>query len=668
MNLITGDYKNKIYLNLTRVLLISSILILLIATLSGSALKLISPLIHLTYSSGLLMLITLNLGLEKKPDNKLDGYYKYIFVFGIAVMAVTQGLELYNDYLGPASTTIMNNILISTYFNSTIIALGIIIIFKYHKEIENNGKEVIQVKDNNLHSYRSNIIFLFIIIVFFFTRLYATDFINGSDNYNVLGIKNLYENGISYYKYSSISDQLMLWSVKLFGFNFFSIKIPFIIYSFITLLFLYLIAAMISKPLALLTAFLYAISPWAIIQSNITRDYSFDLMIATIVIYISLFIYKIIYELEQKNHSIYLIFMFCLSLLLIFYIYNNIRVQTLITGLFVLVIGIASLNRIIIKVPQLPIWIKKSYWALILLPLIIVTYRIQRFPFEMGFQHPDSFFFKVFFDPGISSPWQWFHNSGIHILFIFFIFTMGLTVVAKNDHPFSSDLLLILYLSFISGIALFAFKFESHLAYIPVRYVYFLFAPYVIILANGIMNILKPFSGIFKYLIIVSLIIFINYQALLYSINPRLAFEKEGIATLAIDNINIGRFDLLKVIDYLENELDVTDDTILVFDGRYEEFILYMDRPMDEERCLLRPSNNKCYEIAKNTYVQSAYFGYKELFQAINHKSGKYITDSSFIYDPSKLVKYPLDENNFIINNIELEYITTINGFKIYSW
>jgi len=459
----------------------------------------------------------------------------------------------------------------------------------------------------------------------------------------------------------------MLWSVQLFGFNFFAIKVPFIIYSFVTLIFLYLVAAMISKPLALLAAFLYSISPWAIIQSNITRDYSFDLMIATMVIYFSLALYTKNYETNSTRQSIVYGLLFCLPPLMVYFIYSHIRVQTLISGIYIMVIGIAFIYCLICKVSKIPALIKMSYWPLAILPLIISTYIFQRFPFESGFHQPDYNFIKIFFDPGINSPWQWFYNIHVNSYLIAFLFFLGVVAI-RNKGALNSNYLLMLFLSFAYGIFIFSFKYESHLDYIPVRYVYFLFAPYVILLANGIINILKPFNGFIKFIIIASLLLCVNYQAITYSINPKLAYEKEGIATLSIDNINIGRFHLIEVINYLENELNVTDNSILVFDGRYEEFILYMDRPMDKDRYLLRPSNNKRHDIAKNTYVQSIFFGYSELFQAINHKSGIYVTDDVIIYDPLSMTTYSLDENSLTINNIELEYINTINGFKIYAW
>jgi hypothetical protein len=513
--------------------------------------------------------------------------------------------------------------------------------------------------------YSAGLIVIF--ILFFVTRLYENDFINASDNYNVLGIKNMYENGFSFYKYSPITDIFMIQIVKMFGFSLFTIKIPFITYSFITLVFIYLIGRFLSKNLALTSSFLYVISPWAIIQSRITRDYSFDLMIGAIVIFLCFILYeKIEKEKSTQNYFQYII-LFSLIPASIILLYEFNRQQTLTVGIYALLSSIFIIGSILRKKTFIKDQLHHIYWISTSFILLIALYLLERFPFKFGFNSPDFIFFNVFFNPLIESPWQWFHDINLNPLFLSVIFLLGIVLFEKNI--LNKKFTLILFSSFIFALLLYTLKYESHLNYIPVRYIYFLFAPYVIILANAILNIFKPFKTKFEKLtIIILLIVMINPIALIYSISPPLAYEEDEISNVQIDNVGIGRFKMLEVVSYLENELNVDDNTIVVFDGRYGEFILYLNRSMDMKKGLISSKGHE-YDVSKNTYVQSNYFGYYELNEAITDNSkGIYISTEKVVFNEHEEVVTKLYNDDLYLYNTPLKFNTYINGYKIYSW
>jgi hypothetical protein len=512
-----------------------------------------------------------------------------------------------------------------------------------------------------------NAVLIIIFALFFITRLYDNHFINGSDNYNVLGIKNLYENGFSFYKYSPITDYFMLHVIKTIGFSLLTIKIPFLFYSFVTLIFIYLIGKLISKDLALLSSFLYVISPWAIIQSRITRDYSFDLMVGSIVVFFCFIIYKKIHETsEWKSILRYLVF-FSFVPLLVLFLYNYNRSQTLTVGIYVLFSSVFVLEYLIIKLINNKKYTLILYWIIICSTLFVSLFLIDKFPFDFGFKNPNFSFINIFFKASFDSPWQWFHNLNLKIIFLFGLFFFGSFSFEPNKLP--KRYLLILLSSFVFGLLLFTLKYESHLNYIPVRYLYFLFLPYVLLAANAVLNLVKLFKGKYQKITLIMLLVFmINPAALIYSISPSLAYEEQGITNLQIDNIGIGRFNLLEVVDYLENELCVNNDTVLVFDGRYGEFILYLNRPMDKERSLVR-SSNRIYDIAKNTYVQSNYFGYFELKKAVLENSkGVYVVNDNFIYNESSALEMELKDCDFYLYDTLFNYSETVNDFRIYTW
>jgi len=129
------------------------------------------------------------------------------------------------------------------------------------------------------------------------------------------------------------------------------------------------------------------------------------------------------------------------------------------------------------------------------------------------------------------------------------------------------------------------------------------------------------------------------------------------------------RRNILEVIDFLEKDLNINNNTILVLDGGYETFLLFLNRPMNNDRFLFRKSNLICYDISQNTYVQSNYFRYNELSKAINdNREGYYITSESKMYDENKNLIVELEEKDLIINNIILNFIKEIDRYKVYSW
>jgi len=188
---------------------------------------------------------------------KLNPYLKYGFLIGLLLITISslkfefiQNIEYLQNVINNLSAYIFPLTLLT-------ITLGFLLFYlnreKIQEETEKEENEEKLLEEKRLQEFPQkfsginkapvlrNIIrwmykegwlyivgFLFIIIIFFITRLYQNNFINAGDNYNVIAIKNMYENGISYYKYSKISDFLMLNIVKIFGFNFFTIKILFI--------------------------------------------------------------------------------------------------------------------------------------------------------------------------------------------------------------------------------------------------------------------------------------------------------------------------------------------------------------------------------------------------------------------------------------------------------
>jgi len=600
---------------------------------------------------------------EEQFKERLNFYLKYGFLSGLLLVTISSLNFEFIKNINYLQIIIDNLSKYNLFLTLLTIVIGFLL-FYFNKE--KIAQRIIEENKEKQKKGWIHTIFFFIVIIFFATRLYQNNFINASDNFNVSAIKNMYENGVSFYKYSKITDFLMLNTVKIFGFNFFTVKIPFIFYSFITLIFLYLTVKLIDKKLSLIASFLFAISPWAIILSRITRDYSFDLMIGGMVLCFSfILLKKIKYGDSLKRNIKYILLYFLLALLILVLCKYN-RSQTAVVGIFFLIPFIFSGYFIFEQLFSIK-YKNFIYWSIVSSVLLLGAFLLNKFPFGFAFHKPDLLFFDIYFNPQINSPWHWFHSLNIQPILLLSFFILGVFTFDKrrlNKIYFINLLTIFTFVMF-----LFTTKYQSHLNYVPTRYIYFLIIIYIILLSNGIMTLFKLYKNkIAKIVLLVIFILMINPKSLIYAINPSLAYEKEGISTLRIDNIGIGHFALLETVNFLKKDLGVNDDTALIFDGRYEEFLLFLNRPMDTNRFLLRKSNLTYFDISKNTYVQSNYFDFTELNKAIsNHKEGYYITSEKETYSgEGELIE--LYEGSLIIDNINLNFIKKINDFKIYSW
>lgn len=515
-------------------------------------------------------------------------------------------------------------------------------------------------------------IFLLLIILTLLLRTASLNYLDASDNYNDIAYKALITNNQSCYNYSNITTFITLWLLKFNSFSIAILKFPPIIYSIVSSFFIYLTAKKLNNKVALFSLFLFAISPWSIVVSRMTRDYSFDAMVASIVLF---FMVLVICRKSQKKITDRLIDLSCLLLITLFiYLLSkaNYRSQTLIVAL--LPVSTMALNLFCILFATN---ISKAYKYLIASVLIftatIVFFHFEYHNFTYGIRF-DPFYLKIFFDTSIDSPWQWFYklNSALFSCIIFLLFFLAIIPSIKDK--IQIELLTSMYIAFLTSIFFFIFKFESHLHYSPTRYVYFIFPLYVILISNSIYTTIITISrkrNIQWLLSIAIAIIFLklmNIQALNYAIFPQKAYAKDGRKTIYADNLGIGLFQMEEVIEYLRQELEWGYDKTFVFDGRYGEFILLLDYAIDKDRCIERDTG-AFYDVGKNMFVESQYFNYHELSDAIKlNEKGFLVTKDKYLTDSKHGKIIELIEDDFLFNDEKLIFLKNINGFNIYKW
>jgi hypothetical protein len=513
----------------------------------------------------------------------------------------------------------------------------------------------------------------FLILLALSLRIASLDYIDADDNYEELSYKNLHQNGTSCYKYSMITTKLSLLLVQNLSFKMPVLRIPAILYSIVTIILIYLMIRKVNRVPALISIFLFAVSPWSIVLSRVTRDYAFDCMVASVVLFS---IILVITRKPNKDIKAYvsdiLIYFSIIILIYSLTVFNH-RIQTKIVIVFPVVAILFSLFHIFKKT----ILNQKVFYSFIFIGSIVfislfIVSHYSRFMSGILF---NKIFFDMFFSTTVESPWHWFHNLSIPGLtyFYFLLFLFPLLYVFRHK-KILIGYFLFLYLSFFFALCLFIFKFESHVNYIPTRYVYFLFPVYISLYSFSYYYVVDALSRQKIIKIGVSLIVliiflkFLNFGALVYAVYPKKAFIDQKKGTIFIDNIGVGRFDMDEVVEHLKNNLYWSQDQIYVFGTRYAEFLLLLDYEMDNKRCL-QIKSDLFYDVGVNMYVESEYWNQHELKHAIKlHKEGYYVTQDKYIKDPSESLYLKLPEKDFLLYGSNFKFIKTINNYKIYSW
>jgi hypothetical protein len=629
--------------------------------------------------------------LEERRNSRLIYIFSHLFLLTLIVFALNQFLK---------RAWVLDNLF---YLSIISIAFGILTFYSYAesigKKIENTNekeKELGVKRYNEFESkfpkinkmpvlgnflkwiYKEGWVYslglLLIIIIFIFLRIYSLDYIDSSDNYNDIAIKALYQNDNSCYDYSSISTKLMLLSVGVFGFNAMALKLPFIFYSLITIIFIYFIARFLNKPTALLSAFLFAISPWSIILSKVTRDYSFDCMLGSIVLFMSLWIYTKFKEKISLKNKIYniinlllvIIFVYLLSLF-------NRRPHSLIVLIFPTILGVFMVYNFLKDYFKIKFGsirrLRIFYFSIISLFFIGGTYFINRWPFTKGYSF-NIFYFDVFFNPLIASPWHWFHNNLLTSIFIVFLFLVPALFIFNSQR--NKSITSALYSIFLFGLFIYLFKYSSHLDYTPTRYIYFLFPVFVIIFSLSIFYIINYYKhlnilNLFVSIIILFLLLF-NFTSFYYSIDPIKAYDSEKISNLKVDNLGTGRFEMKGVVDFIKKDLGWNSNDFYVFGGRYGEFILLLDYEIDDSRCLKSSNVVDDYDVGKNMFVESSFFNYHELENALLNEEGYFITEDNIITNSNGEIMLEIKNNDFLFYGKKFIFIKEINNFKIFKW
>lgn len=544
---------------------------------------------------------------------------------------------------------------IGTFIKNIIDYLPLIILVSGYIYINSTTNKVSLVSlEDETKSYRNfelskHIILLGLICVLgFILRIWDLEYTQASDLFNLSAAKSFYDNGTFFYERNLQLTFLISTMFSIFEPTLFYARLPLAFFGVFSIILMYFFGSYISKSVAIVSSFLIAISPNAIEESTLIREYSENLML-------SLVAYLVIFDAVKnfKNYKKYIISVGFLCLFIYTYsnIVNNYTIQILI-----LIVGFASIPALIIcrynqlRKFNLEIYSLVSFFAVSVLLFFIFMHNFFAGFYSIGLE---TYWVKSFFSPSVAYPMQWFSFKPLETYFIFSLFIAPVFFVKNVYIKISS-------FTFFIVVLLFTLKFENTLTYVPTRYLYVLLPFYTLIFASSIVFIAKYLAiNTYNKIIVYSLIvfIFINPSAIIHSAKHDLV-RSWPTNDLRQPTSTGTREDVDELIEILKQkgELD-NNHPIVLTDFNPSWLILEDNMTVDKVRYFSDNGNYK-YEISSRLFLENAYWNVYELTDQINlNNEGLYITRSSQNF---------LNTHNY--EKVEFKLITEYKGFDVYLW
>ena len=608
--------------------------------------------------------------------NDLSSKFKIIILkifsdlFVITLLLITLAGFITKINLSPTANILLNFLLIFSGFTIFYTNKNVI-----NVEIENekiNETEMEQERDGKFHKtfqkinkipilksvlawmYKEgwgyvSILFL-ILLTGFILRSWNLNYLQGSDNFNLLAAKNFANNNHFIYSRDLQLTYLVGFLFKIFGVSFVVAKTPFVIIGTISIFLIYALGKTINKKVGLLSAALLALSPFAIEQSSIIREYSEILMWSIITIYFLLNLYIKHGCAPKLFIKKYITYVSVISMFV--YLYGYITN----TGTFKSILCIIFF----ISIPIIFYFIKDNYqkllpyYVLLTSLILIIFIKFINIPinlFSANFVYTP-YWYKMFFDPMVQTPMQWFSFSQISVITITSIFLI--TALVKSRKVF------ILQFGFWSIVLLFIFKYYSPLGYYFSRYLYFVYPFYIVLFGFSIYLItilLKVLNA--KKIIYIIFLAFLLSNVIIITNTTHAAvhdFSIWGDTNNERQPTDYGnRNSFLNVINLLK-ENGLTNKKAIVIQGEGNIFLTwYFNYPITG---IYNGAKGDSYEIGDKVYMVDPANGINQLDIAINKYPSGYLLWHSSAHG----------ENDFQYNNMHFKYLGMSDGYKLFIW
>ena len=246
-------------------------------------------------------------------------------------------------------------------------------------------------------------------------------------------------------------------SFSLFGISLGSARIPGILLNSLAVIPLYLITRKLNKPIAILSALLYATSPWVINLSRIVREYAYYPFFFYATLYVLLSLLEnvphkfVISELRSLFRTKVFIALFLLSLPVIYALGIDPGSTAKVIGLAYIVFMIFALSRLDIKNKHNILFFAIVLVAIGLLRLITMSHPVLAFRDHLAVANPmrsvengNALFLlgQFFFAP----PMQWYYERILFfpVISLFLAFFWAFKIRRKNTIPWFLAVLYIL--------------------------------------------------------------------------------------------------------------------------------------------------------------------------------------------------------------------------------
>ncbi len=591
--------------------------------------------------------VFLNLQKAKKDQRKkYDKFFKYTLILALLLIAFISFSPETLDLSREGGLYIIYITLISFFF-----------VFYLNKDKEQ--KEITKecnIKNKILACFKNEkniyiVILSLIIILAFLLRIWNLTILDPyTDEYNTLleSIRIL-EGNAGHYDRAPIVAYFVAFFLRLGdpssfeGYLYWG-RLPGVIFSALTVIPIYLLAKKINKPIALISAFLWAISPWAIGVSKTIREYAYYPLIVLFTAYIFLHLTDCIINYTKEK----LLKIILISSYIAFFIYYSLKIDddsTLRVG--ILVIIAIAIYKIFWYLAQRGVFSAKnktiiiiSTISLILISIPTLIYLAENtFYISKDFLKTDLRWLRHFSETERNPMHWWYSNPIIFLPYLFLLLGTIYSLVKKNAYYF---------LYFTLFLALMIFYIYLFDRYVRPRYIFYVLPFFTILVATSIFSLftVRNFfkNNKLKLLYTIAVVLFLisvfSYQNTLYPLTS----DSHGTNAVTDENHERTR----PVLEFLE---DVIDDE--------QVFITTMIR--NAMRLVFDIDSERFYSYR---YRDSERFDFVEKVVAENDK-GLMILDSN--RNGRWVEGYP-HEGEFFIGETKVRVIANEGSFQVYEW
>ncbi|MEI6529371.1 MAG: glycosyltransferase family 39 protein [Candidatus Falkowbacteria bacterium] len=515
------------------------------------------------------------------------------------------------------------------------------------QKITNDYSNESKIENKKIYKQKLSYTFIlmFILLLGFVLRVWNLNYIQGSDLFNLSSGKAFYDNGHFFYERNLQLTYLIAFMFKLFGPTLFAARLALAVIGTISIFLMYLLGTFINKKVGIICAFLLSISPVAIEESTMIREYSENF-------FISLLAFIFIFTLIKKNRSNKFLIISLSSISILLYLYSHL-VNNYTILLTILAIIFAAIPCLVINNHNKKKRFKYYLIAFFVFWLILFAFLVQYFLPGFHLLGFDLYWFHSFFLPTIQFPMQWFSLFPIPEFFLILLFLVPIFII-KNRF------LSVSYFTFICMLAVFIFKYQNTLSYVPTRYSFIIYPFYILIFSTVIYILTKTINKFYILRIFIALLLinlFINPSNIKHAANHDLVtnWPYNDSARPTSTGTRKDALDFMNLIK--EKKLINSSEPIILNNFDPAWLLLQFDINIDGNRFFSDKGSFK-YDIGKNVFLDNDYWQVYDLESTVkNFKKGVYITRTS--------TNFPLDAK-FHLANFKL--VIADNGFEIYSW